>query len=605
MSKPLKILFITPFWQGRELSQRFPPLGAVLLGTILTQRGHEVEIFDPVVEDENSLGPYLESKKNYFDIVCLSTCSYSKKQDIEAIDLAVKNNSNALVLVGGYYATLEPEECVRITEADILVKGEGELPILEIIERIAGKKKSEKFNRQEAIAIAGKFALKGLHQPKGKKDRKSQKRYDAFAKKAGKIQPVPGLFVRFVDKNTEHYIKTGEHERLTQEKFDELYDQITRGGLNFDIVNLDKYRPIEDIKSYQVVIPFRRGCLYQCIFCTAPTCFKTKELIGCSIEGYVGLLEATLRRYPKIKNVAFGDESITLYRKDAVELCTELAKAIKNGRIPAVSFSAFANVVTLVKKTVGGYAAEPIDVELLKMFGAANVDVLAFGFESGSDKVLKDLRKPHRRKDIDMLIENLEKVKQHVKAQAYFILGGSYESTFDDLLETLELIAECYKKLGETCGLDIIQYITPHKGLKIYEDLKIIEDRIRMARKRAEKPTWDRQIAIVEHQIKGRVIEEAIHFRIKDSRVDFFIEKYTEKARRSGTITTEIHMGEEGDKNAVIISDLYNSMADVLNNGPAVDKVTRIKAMHVLGKLQEAIRENHTNRLLRWLTKGR
>ncbi|HDM25016.1 MAG TPA: B12-binding domain-containing radical SAM protein [Thermoplasmatales archaeon] len=126
------IIFIEPKPETPHFFSRFklPRLGTILLATILKQYGYKTKVF---VEE---IAPIDWSEIKKADIVCISTLTATA---IRAYYLAKKiREMNILVVMGGPHVTFLPEEALSF--ADFVVKGEGEVAILELLEALEGKR---------------------------------------------------------------------------------------------------------------------------------------------------------------------------------------------------------------------------------------------------------------------------------------------------------------------------------------------------------------------------------------------------------------------------------------------------------------------------------
>jgi len=584
MSKKLNILLINSHGYGSKLST-WPPVGCLLLGTILqheTFGGHHVEIFDPGIAKKGELAAYLEDKGDFFDFVGVSTTSVSKKKDAKNIRLAAKYNPGALVLAGGYYATLEPGECASFLEADILVLGHGEITLLELIDRLSEldeetrAKVKHNMARDGAITLLGERGLKGFKEPKKprrKANPKEQKRYrnalnayKKFVRTAKEYTPIKGIVVRFIE-GTERTIVEKGREPLTQEEFDRFMNEI--GHLDFSLIDLDKYFA-EEYGGAMVVLFTGRGCLYNCIFCTAPK-FCKHQFIGYSPEFFVETLIATLKEYPKIKHVFLADESLTLYRERAMRIF-KLIKDARGKDIPNdVNFGCFATV-----KAKGGMPGDKggkvrvLDKELIKLAKEANFERLGFGFESGSDKILKILRKPHKRKDLYELVDNFSEVGD-IELDAFFMLGV-HELKFDDILDTAELVVYCCEKLGMNFNIAFAYGINPWTGLEI-------ADRMAELERKGE--------GIVTRSVKKIGDKTAIHMGNiypKDDMTRYFIESMIDR----------LDVSKSEHDPASTISQLYYGLNYLASTpkGNVLIEARRSRVKKLMGKMEKLLMAN-------------
>src|SRR4030043_139495 len=121
-----RVSFIEAGSPGLPIFSKFPipRLGAVLLSTILRERGYEVKAFiEDVAEPDWS---FIESS----DLVCLSTITSTA---IKAYRMAKRLNGEEIrVIIGGTHPTFLPDEALEY--ADFVIRGEGEHSLVELLE---------------------------------------------------------------------------------------------------------------------------------------------------------------------------------------------------------------------------------------------------------------------------------------------------------------------------------------------------------------------------------------------------------------------------------------------------------------------------------------
>jgi len=118
-----------------------PPLGLLYLGRVLEDCGHEVEIIDCYAE--NISKETIRSKVILSDAVGMTI--YNEPREFNT-SIALSNFIKEIdptipLLIGGPRVTLFPEGSVQSLNADIGVKGPGELVIIQIADALEGKRK--------------------------------------------------------------------------------------------------------------------------------------------------------------------------------------------------------------------------------------------------------------------------------------------------------------------------------------------------------------------------------------------------------------------------------------------------------------------------------
>jgi len=121
-----RVSFIEAGSPGLHIFSKFPipRLGAVLLSTILKERGYEVKAFvEDVAEPDWS---FIESS----DLVCISTITSTA---IKAYRMAKRLKAQDIpVIIGGTHPTFLPDEALEY--ADFVIRGEGEHALVELLE---------------------------------------------------------------------------------------------------------------------------------------------------------------------------------------------------------------------------------------------------------------------------------------------------------------------------------------------------------------------------------------------------------------------------------------------------------------------------------------
>lgn len=138
-----KILFVKPrVNKGTMLDPLIcaPPLGLIYLSAFLKAKGYsQIKIVH--MDAEGMTFEHLKKIINEYNpaAVGISAMTAESSGMYQVADIAKKNSSDTLVVVGGPYPTACPEASLNSKNIDIVVQGEGEETLLEII-------KGEPFN---------------------------------------------------------------------------------------------------------------------------------------------------------------------------------------------------------------------------------------------------------------------------------------------------------------------------------------------------------------------------------------------------------------------------------------------------------------------------
>lgn len=131
--KSRKILFVNPSYSLYNIANEeiTPPLGFIIIGTVLQKRGHDVKIFD---HNKQSTEEYKGLLKAFQpDIVGISLLTGPVLKVCEELSRMAKE-AGAEVAWGGIFASTFPQMCLDSGVVDYVVKGEGEITFRDLIE---------------------------------------------------------------------------------------------------------------------------------------------------------------------------------------------------------------------------------------------------------------------------------------------------------------------------------------------------------------------------------------------------------------------------------------------------------------------------------------
>jgi len=186
-----------------------------------------------------------------------------------------------------------------------------------------------------------------------------------------------------------------------------------------------------------------RGCPFQCIFCSSAQ-FYGRVFRARSPDNVVDEMELLHEKYG-MKAIEIVDDSFTVNKVRAAKIALEIAKR----RLDVVwGF---------------GSRADTITKELLQTFKRAGCGMFYLGIESGSDRILKTLRKGITIEEIKRALSWAKKAG--VETMGSFIIGVPGETRWD-VLQTINF--------AKTCGVDFAQFtvMTPYPGTEVYEMAK-------------------------------------------------------------------------------------------------------------------------------------
>jgi len=260
----VKILLVNPPQFTRYVQ---PPMGLALIAAVLEREGYQVSILDA---NALRLQPgEVVSQVTDADVVGLTAMTPTISAAISIARHLKQANPDLTIILGGAHATLLPEETLATApEIDVIVRGEGEKTIIELLRALEGKQQLDNIS-------------------------------DIIYRWSGEI------------------ISTSA--RATNVDLDSLpflaYHLLPRRG----------YKPEP---PHGRALPFAalitsRGCPYRCSFCSKPI-FGNK-FRGQSPERVVDEIVYQQRKFG-IKEIAFYDDVFTLNKKRAYAIADEIIK---------------------------------------------------------------------------------------------------------------------------------------------------------------------------------------------------------------------------------------------------------------------------------------
>ncbi len=308
------------------------PIGMGYVAAVLRDNEHEVTIYnqDQHHYPEEHLTKYLD--KNKFDVIGVSTIGgYYQYRKLLSISKAVNKSKNRpLFIIGGHGPTPDPEYFLKKTQADIVVMGEGENTIIDLLAKWSNKESLDK---------------------------------------------VSGIAYREGDK-----VKINEPRPLIED-----IDSIPFPA--YDLFPMEYYRLFQSANSnmtdFNITMLSGRGCKFKCNFC-----YRMDEGLRLrSNESIVDEIKLLKNKY-SINRVAFWDELLISSKERAVSLSEDFLKQdlnIKwscNGRLNYAD----PEVLKIMKKAgcdFINYGIEAVDDQVLKnMQKALTVDIITKGIEA-------------------------------------------------------------------------------------------------------------------------------------------------------------------------------------------------------------------------------
>ena len=190
-------------------------------------------------------------------------------------------------------------------------------------------------------------------------------------------------------------------------------------------------------------VTISRGCPYQCIFCASKVVHSCKIRFR-SIENITKEIEKLVDDF-KIEHISFLDDTITI-RKDILSaVCGYL-------RMKKITFDCFTRV-------------DHVDDDTIKLMAGSGCKKISFGIESGSQKILRLIKKGTT---VSQAREAFRLCRKHkiAKIEGSFMIGSHPDEDREDIELTRKLIFEvCPDILA-------IFIVVPYPGTELNRMLK-------------------------------------------------------------------------------------------------------------------------------------
>lgn len=184
-----------------------------------------------------------------------------------------------------------------------------------------------------------------------------------------------------------------------------------------------------------------RGCPNQCTFCTWPQTLMGRTYRVRSIPNVLDELE-WIQDNLDVKEVFFEDDTFTISKERVLEFCKEY-----RGKGLDITWACNAR-------------ADTLDLETMKEMKKSNCRLLIVGYESGSDEILKSIKK-------GFTIEQVKHFANNAKTADLLVHGDFIIGLPGETKETIELTRKLIKKVKP----DILQVsvASPFPGTEFYE----------------------------------------------------------------------------------------------------------------------------------------
>jgi len=369
----MKTLLARPGLPKNMVLNVMPPVGLGYLATAVRKANvGEVAVLDCLKEDL-SLDKFLDYVKKYSpDIIGFQIFSHDVGAINEWISCIKSFNRSIIVVVGGPHPSGTREDCLRhIPLADFAFNGEAELSLPQFIKLI---------EKNKGVSVLPE---------------------DEFKK-------IPGLIWRKKDGSVV------VNECVFNEDLDSL------SPVAWDLMDPNSYPEAPQGVVFRKLpvapIVITRGCPYQCTFCAGKT-ISGEKIRRRSLKDVLNEIEALYNKYG-VREFHVLDDNFTLDRNYIQNFCNEIIN--RNFKIWWCC--------------PNGIRLDTLDEEILRLMKKSGCYYISVGIESGSDRMLKAMKKGL---SVDKIRKQVNLIKKAgFDVNGFFIIGFPGE-TEEDILSTL------------------------------------------------------------------------------------------------------------------------------------------------------------------------
>lgn len=363
------IILINPQdWYYEKVKARRVPLGLLMLAAMLEREQYRVKIIDCYEENIDSTGLMLKLQNTDCRIFGISGTTNVRFESFKIAKAIKADISDAVVIYGGVNATFTWKEILeRIRDIDIVVRGEGEGTIVELM--------------------------------------------DCLIRQKGKLEDIKGISIRRDGKIVDNGPRGLIHN------LDELPYPA------YHLINIDNYDfDLPYTKKKAGIIQSSRGCPARCEFCStgamwgAKFRFKSPKAVADEMEWLINEC--------KVGGIKFIDDAMTWKQDYIMAIIDEMVSR----RI---------NIPWMCESRVSS-----LNKQIIRRMRKSGCIRIAIGVESGSDRILRRIKKGTRVEQVRKVVDWCQEVEMKVKA--YFIIGHATETVFE-AMETIRFIKELKK----------------------------------------------------------------------------------------------------------------------------------------------------------------
>jgi radical SAM superfamily enzyme YgiQ (UPF0313 family) len=400
-----------------------PPLGVWRLAGVLTSAGIEAKVFDPnCCRDTPQRALERELLSGDWDIVGVSTTGMTLRYDLELAHIVRRMLPRSIIVAGGMEATFRPDLMFELGPFDLVVLGEGERPLLELVSRVRA--------RQTLGGITG----------------------TAERNKDGRIITMPQLAL--TREELRDAIYSTPYDKMPYTAYWERLESAYRVGALPSKAAREAH--LAEIRSVRLIT--LNYCPMGCTFCSATNFLHAAQGSVASIsrleaDECLHMIERIMAAHPRARTIIFQDDIFSFTRdRRILPLCEGIIAAKQSGRIP--------NHLQFISTN----RIDAMTPERLTAMRRAGFRVLGFGIESFSQRVLAEFNKAQIHRHIEPMLSAA--LATGVTPFLDLILSSPH-AQLEDVAETLR---QAYRWLREGCEIGMYPYVIPFSGAAFATD---------------------------------------------------------------------------------------------------------------------------------------
>jgi radical SAM superfamily enzyme YgiQ (UPF0313 family) len=413
--------------KGGEYTFLAPPLGVWRLAGVLKARGIPVEVFDPNCCSEIPEAALIALiRRQRWDVVGISTTGMTLQYDLALAHLAKRLQPHALFIAGGMEATFNAAKVLELGPFDLVVLGEGEEPLLDVVARLqAGA---------NCRGIAG-TAWRSTHGEVQRAHRPALTR-DALKQSIFKI-PYEEMPYR-------RYWHRLEHSLFV-------------GGLP---VKAEREARFAETRSVRLIT--LNYCPMGCTFCSSTNFLNvaqdgTARIARLDAEECLQMIRRIVSAQPRVRTVIFQDDIFVFRRDDRIlALCDAIVRAKGRGELPAGLQFISTNRI------------DAMTPERLAAMHGAGFRVLGFGIESFSPDILREFNKAQIAPYVEPMLT--EALRLGITPFLDMILT-SPQCRLADLATN---IRQAFRWVRAGCEVGMYPYVVPFSGAALAADAGLL-----------------------------------------------------------------------------------------------------------------------------------